>query len=284
MTNSRTVYVNGEYVAENDAKISIFDRAFLFADGVYEVTAVLDGALVDFDNHMARLARSLGEMEIIAPLGDNELKAMHEELAKRNAIDEGIIYMQISRGTADRDFAYPVDARPTLIAFTQEKKITASPYAESGVKVVTLPDIRWQRRDIKSTSLLAQAMTKEAAKRQGAFEGWMVEDGFVTEGTSSTAFIVLAGQKVVTRPLSNAILPGVTRRAIIGLAERDGIALEERAFSVEEALGASEAFLTSASTFVLPIIEIDGAKIGDGKPGPLARQFRKLYLEEARKA
>ena len=284
MTNSRIVYVNGKFVAESDAKISIFDRAFLFADGVYEVTAVLDGALVDFDNHLTRLARSLGELEIAAPLSDSELKAMHEELAKRNGIDEGIIYMQISRGTADRDFAYPADARPTLIAFTQEKRIVGSPFAESGVKVVTLPDIRWQRRDIKSTSLLAQAMTKEAAKRQGAFEGWMVEDGFVTEGTSSTAFIVLAGQKVVTRPLSNAILPGVTRRAIIGLAERDGISLEERAFSVEEALGASEAFLTSASTFVLPIIEIDGTKIGDGKPGPLARQFRELYLREARKA
>ncbi len=283
MSSPRTIYVNGAYVSEAEATVSIFDRAFLFADGVYEVTAVLDGKLVDFDNHMARLARSLGELEIAAPLGDRELRVMHEELVARNALREGIVYMQISRGSADRDFAYPEGAQPTLVAFTQEKQLTHSPYAETGVKVVTLPDIRWKRRDIKSTALLAQAMAKEAAKRKGAFEGWMVEDGFVTEGTSSTSFIVLADRTVVTRPLSNAILPGVTRRAILALAERDDMVVDERPFTVEEALGASEAFLTSASSFVLPVVEIDGVKIGDGKPGPVARQFRELYLSEARK-
>jgi len=283
MTSSRIVYVNGEFVAEEDAKISIFDRAFQFADSVYEVTAVLDGALVDFDNHMVRLTRSLGEMEIAAPLDEAALRAMHGELIARNQLREGLIYMQVSRGSADRDFAYPKGIQPTLIAFSQEKNLTASPYAETGVKVVTLPDIRWKRRDIKSTSLLAQAMAKEAAKRQGAFEAWMVEDGFVTEGTSSTSFIVLADRTVVTRPLSTAILAGVTRRAVLKLAETDGIKIDERNFSVEEALGASEAFLTSASTFVLSVVEIDGVKIGDGKPGPIARQFREHYLTEARK-
>ncbi len=283
MSSSRTVYVNGDFVAEADAKISIFDRAFLFADSVYEVTAVLDGKLVDFDNHMSRLARSLGEMEIAAPLEPGDLRAMHEALVERNGLREGLIYMQVSRGSADRDFAYPDGIQPTLIAFTQEKTLTNSPFAEMGVKVVTLPDIRWKRRDIKSTALLAQAMGKEAAKRQGAFEAWMVEDGFVTEGTSSTSFIVLADGTLVTRQLSSAILAGVTRRAIIKLAEQTGIRVDERPFSVDEALGASEAFLTSASTVVLSIIEIDGVKIGNGEPGPVARQFREHYLSEARK-
>ena len=283
MAEPRTVYVNGDYLPENEAKVSIFDRAFLFADSVYEVTAVIESGLVDFDNHLARLARSLGELGLKSPLEDDALRAMHEELIARNALSEGIIYMQISRGAADRDFAYPANSAPTLIAFTQAKQIIDTPLAESGVAVITLPDIRWRRRDIKSTSLLAQAMAKEAAKQAGAFEGWMVEDGFVTEGTSSTSFIVTGDNTIVTRPLSNAILPGVTRRAVIELAGRDGVALEERPFTVEEAIAAREAFLTSASTFVLPVVEIDGKTIGDGQPGPIARQFRALYLAEARK-
>ena len=284
MSEPRTVYVNGEYLAETEAKVSIFDRAFLFADGVYEVTAVIDGRLVDFDSHLARLARSLGELGLKSSASDNELRAMHEELIARNGLREGLVYMQISRGAADREFAYPEGIQPTLIAFTQAKQIVETQLTETGVKVVTLPDIRWQRRDIKSTSLLAQAMAKEAAKQQGAFEGWMVEDGFVTEGTSSTSFIVTSDGTVVTRPLSTAILPGVTRRALIALAKRDGIALEERPFTVAEAHKAQEAFLSSASTVVLPVVEIDGVPIGDGRPGPIARQFRALYLKEARKA
>ena len=284
MPEPRTVFVNGDFLPETEAKVSIFDRAFLFADGVYEVTAVIDGRLVDFDNHLARLARSLGELGFTSPLSDAELRAMHEELATRNGLTEGLVYMQISRGTADREFAYPEGIKPTLIAFTQAKQIVETPLAETGVKVVTLPDIRWKRRDIKSTSLLAQAMAKEAAKQQGAFEGWMVEDGFVTEGTSSTSFIVTGDGRVVTRQLSTAILPGVTRRALIELAKREGIELEERPFTVDEATHAREAFLASASTVVLPIVEIDGVSIGDGRPGPIARQFRALYLAEARKS
>jgi len=280
---SRTVYVNGAYLSEDEATVSIFDRAFLFADGVYEVTAVVDGRLVDFEAHMARLHRSLGEMEMASPISDGEYAAMHRELIDRNDLAEGIVYMQVTRGAADRDFAFPDESKPTLIGFTQVKSLTNSELAKSGVNVVTLPDIRWKRRDIKSTALLAQALTKEVAKQRGAFEGWMVEDGFVTEGTSSSAFIVWDGATIVTRPLSNEILPGVTRRAILRLAENTELEVDERPFSVDEVKAAGEAFLTSASSFVLPVVEIDGVQIGDGKPGPVTEMFRRLYLEEARR-
>lgn len=280
---SRIVYVNGDYVPEDEAKISIFDRAFLFGDGVYEVTAVIAGKFVDFAPHLARLRRSLGELDMASPLDDAALEEMHRQLLARNNLSDGLIYMQVTRGTAERDFPYPEGVAPTIVAFTQEKNVADSPLAETGVSVVTIPDIRWQRRDIKSTALLAQCIGKEAAKRQNAYEAWMVEDGFVTEGTSSSAFIVTGGNTIVTRPLSNAILPGVTRRSILRLAETTDTQVEERTFTVEEAKQASEAFLTSASSFVLPIVEIDGSKIGAGSPGPVATQLRKIYIEEARR-
>ncbi len=280
---TRTVYVNGAYLPEGEAQISIFDRAFLFADGVYEVTAVVGGKLVDFEPHLSRLRRSLGELAMACPLSDEALREMHEELLRRNALEEGVVYMQVTRGAADRDFTYPEDAEPTVIAFTQVKQLVDSPLAESGVKVVTIPDIRWRRRDIKSTALLPQAMGKQIAKTHGAFEAWMVEDGYVTEGTSSTAFIVTDDDTVVTRHLSNDILPGVTRRAILRLAGTSDIRFEERPFTVDEAMAAREAFLTSASSFVLPIVEIDGHRIGDGKPGPVVARLRDCYLQEAEK-
>lgn len=281
---TRTVYVNGDYVPVEEAKISIFDRAFLFGDGVYEVTAVLDGKLVDFGPHLERLHRSLKELDMAQPLSDEELRRMHEELRNRNALTEGVIYMQITRGAAERDFAYPENAPQTVIGFTQEKALADPPQAEQGVAVITIPDIRWRRRDIKSTAMLAQAMGKEAAKRAGAYEAWMVEDGHITEGTSCSAFIVKDGNVLVTRPLSNAILPGVTRRAILKLAAGGDITVEERLFTVEEAKTAQEAFLTSASSFVLPVVEIDDVTIGDGKPGPVTAKLRRLYLEEARRS
>ena len=209
------------------------------------------------------------------------MREMHEELIRRNTLTEGLVYMQITRGVADRDFAYPEDAEPTVVAFTQVKALTDSPLARSGVSVVTIPDIRWRRRDIKSTALLAQAMGKQAAKDHDAYEAWMVEDGYVTEGTSSSAFIVTGGDTVVTRQLSNDILPGVTRRAILKLSESAGVKVEERLFTVDEATAASEAFLTSASSFVLPIVQIDGHKIGDGTPGPIVAKLREIYLKEA---
>lgn len=280
---SRIVYVNGAYVPEEEAKVSIFDRAFLFGDGVYEVTAVLGGKFVDFPPHLTRLRRSLGELDMASPLDDAGIEEMHRELMTRNSITDGLIYMQVTRGSAERDFPFPKDIAPTIIAFTQEKDVANSPHAETGVPIITIPDIRWQRRDIKSTALLAQCIGKEAAKNQGAYEAWMVEDGFVTEGTSSSSFIVTGDNVIITRPLSNAILPGVTRRSILRLAETTDVTVEERKFTVDEAKKASEAFLTSASSFVLPIVEIDGVVIGTGAPGPIAKQLRKIYLEEARK-
>lgn len=280
---SRIVYVNGNYVPEEDAKISIFDRAFLFADAIYEVTAVLDGKLVDYDAHMERLHRSLRELNMDQPVSDAAIREMHEELMARNNITNGLIYMQITRGVAERDFAYPEEAEQTIIAFTQEKDLANSAQARTGIKIVTIPDIRWQRRDIKSTGMLAQAMGKQAAKDAGVNDAWMVEDGYVTEGTSNTAFIVVDGNKLVTRPLSNAVLPGITRRTIMKLAGNGDITIEERPFTVDEAKAADEAFITSASSFVMPVVEIDGAMIGGGQPGPVTRKLREAYIDEARK-
>ena len=279
---SRNVYVNGSYLPEAEAKVSVYDRAFLFGDAVYEVTAVLDRLLVDFAAHLARLDRSLTEIALPAPLSHDELRVLHQALIERNDLDEGIVYLQISRGPADRDFAYPEIVAPTVVAFTQSRKLVANPYAATGVKIITIPDLRWKRRDIKSTSMLAQAMGKQAAKLKGAYEAWMVEDGCVTEGTSSSAFILDDAGVIRTQPLGHHILPGVTRRAVLRLAATQGVSLDERPFTVAEALRAREAFMTAASAFVLPVVEIDGIVIGDGRPGPVARAFRDLYIEEAR--
>jgi D-alanine transaminase len=276
----RTVYVNGRYVPESEAAVSIFDRGFLFADGVYEVTAVVRGKLVDYDPHMERLERSLKEIELAWPCTRSELRRMHDELIRRNRLDQGWVYMQMTRGAADRDFKFPKDAPGTLVGFTQEKQLIDNPDAVRGVKVITVPDIRWLRRDIKSVMLLASVLGKQQAHQAGAFEAWMVEDGKVTEGTSSNAYIVRGG-KVVTRSLSNRILAGVTRRALFALADRHGVEMEERSFSPDEAYAADEAFLTSASNFVLPIVEIDGKRIGGGQPGPVARRLRALFIDMA---
>jgi D-alanine transaminase len=280
---SRIVYVNGVYVPEEEAKISVFDRAFLFGDAVYEVTAVLDGRLVDFAAHLKRLHRSLSEIALAIRMSDGGLRELHDVLIAENEVGEGLVYLEISRGPADRDFAYPVEAEPTVVAFTQIKPLIDNPFAETGVKVVTIPDIRWKRRDIKSTSMLAQAMGKQAAKLRGAYEAWMVEDGYVTEGTSSSAFVLDSEGVLRTQPLGHHILPGVTRRAILRLASEEALKVEERPFTIAEALGAREAFLTAATAFVLPVVEIDGLPIGDGTPGPVGRTFRRLYIEEARK-
>ena len=267
---------------EEEAKISIFDRGFLFADGVYEVTAVVNGKLVDYDPHMERLERSLRELRMAWPCTKDELRAMHLELVRRNNLSEGIIYMQVTRGVADRQFNFPKEAKSSLVAFTQEMKLVDNPNAVKGVRVITTPDLRWARRDIKTVMLLAPVLGKQEAYEQGAQEGWMVEDGVVTEGTSSNAYIVKDG-KVITRGLSNSILAGCTRRSLFRLAAEHGITIEERAFTPEEAYAADEAFLTSASQFVMPITEIDGHRIGGGQPGPVVRKLRELFLAEAGK-
>lgn len=278
---ARIVYVDGAYVDEADAKVSIFDRGYLFADGVYEVTSVIGGKLVDAEPHFDRLDRSLGELEIAPPCSRDELIEVHRELIRLNDLDQGGVYMQITRGVADRDFTYPTDTPSVLTAFTQARSLIDHPKAAAGVSVVSMPDIRWRRRDIKSIALLAQAMCKQAAAEQGAYEGWMIEDGHVTEGTSSSSYIV-KGDTVITRPISNAILAGVTRRTVLRLMAETGIGLDERPFTLEEAYDADEAFMTSASSFVLPIVEIDGRMIGGGQPGPVARRLREIYIEEAR--
>lgn len=277
---SRIAYVNGHYLPEGEAKVSIFDRGFLFADGVYEVTPIVNGKLVDYDAHMERLDRSLGELRMAWPCSKDELRAMHVELIKRNGLKEGIIYMQVTRGVADRQFNFPKDAKSSLVAFPQVMSLIDNPNARTGVKVVTTPDIRWLRRDIKSVMLLAPVLGKQDAYEKGASEGWMVEDGFVTEGTSSNAYIV-KDNTVITRPLSNRILAGCTRRALFRLAAEHGVKIEERLFTPEEAYAADEAFLTSASQFVMPITEIDGKRVGGGQPGPVTRKLRELFLEEA---
>ncbi len=282
----RTVYVNGEYLPETEAKVSIFDRAFLMADGVYEVTSVLGGKLVDFDGHAKRLARSLNELDMKAPCTEEELLAIHRELVARNEITDGLVYLQVTRGSAgDRDFAFPdpETTEPTLVLFTQNKPgLADSPAAKTGIKVISLEDIRWGRRDIKTVQLLYPSMAKMAAKKAGCDDAWFVEDGKVTEGSSNNAYIVKGG-KIITRELSHDILHGITRAAVLRFAKEAQMVVEERSFTVEEAQQADEAFVTSASSFVMPVVELDGAKIGAGTPGPVAARLREIYLEESMK-
>ena len=281
---SRIVYVNGDYVAEEDAKVSVFDRGFLFADGVYEVTSVLGGKLIDFDGHAKRLERSLTELEMNSPVTTDELLEVHRQLVERNGVDEGMVYLQITRGAADRDFAYPKDAAPTIVLFTQEKRLIESPAAKTGMKVISIEDQRWGRRDIKTVQLLYPSMGKMMAKAAGADDAWMGEDGFVTEGTSNNAYIVTKEGVLVTRHLGNEILHGITRAAVLRFAREAQMKVEERAFTVDEAKDAAEAFITSASTFVMPVVEFDGEAIGEGKPGPIATRLREIYLDESLKA
>ncbi|BCH55849.1 D-amino-acid transaminase [Agrobacterium vitis] len=279
----RTVYLNGAFLAENEAHISIFDRGFLFGDGIYEVTAVLDGKLVDSALHMARLERSVGEIGGHLPVSTDEIVEIERRLIAENGLKEGMIYLQYTRGAEDRNFLYSEDLAPTLLLFTQSKSLDVASVMEKGLKVKTVTDQRWARRDIKSVCLLPQVLAKRAAKAEECDEAWMVEDGFVTEGASSTAYIVTADDKIITRANSNATLPGCTRLALLQLAKENGLVIEERPFSVEEALAAREAALTSASNFIVPITSIDGKPVGDGKPGPVVTRLRALYMENARR-
>ena len=279
---SRIVYVNGRFVPESEAHVSIFDRGFLFGDGVYEVSSVLDRGLVDNSAHLARLERSLGELGMALPATPDEIVRAQKELIARNDLDEGTIYLQITRGPADRDFAYPAEPKPTLVMFTQKKSILDNPLAARGITVITVPDLRWRRRDIKTVGLLAASMAKQAALDAGADDVWMVEDGVVTEGSSNNAYIVTGDGVVVTRHLGSEILHGITRAAVLRLSREHQIAVEERAFTVDEAKSAAEAFITSASSFVIPVTGIDGETIGDGRPGAITTRLREIYIESAR--
>jgi D-alanine transaminase len=278
---SRIVYVNGSFVPFEQATIPLMDRGFLFADGIYEVSAVINGQLIDNEPHLARLDRSLKEIRIANPYSTAEWIRLEEEIVARNRLAEGLVYMQVTRGAAEREYVFPKDATPTVVMFTQPKNMIASPLAETGAAVITVPDLRWNRRDIKSIGLLAQVLAKQAAAEAGVAEAWMVEDGLITEGGSSTAFILTKDRKIVTRPLSTAVLPGITRLSVMRLAKENGLTIEERAFSVEEALSAAEAFLTSASSLVMPVVTIDGKPVADGKPGPMTRRLRRVYLDMA---
>ncbi|MDC0011729.1 D-amino-acid transaminase [Octadecabacter sp.] len=282
---SRTVYVNGDYLPEEDAKISIFDRSFLMADGVYEVTSVLGGKLIDFAGHAKRLERSLNELDMQKPDAFDDLLEIHRELVRANDITDGMIYLQVSRGSAgDRDFAYPsADVKPTLVLFTQNKPGMAdSPMAQKGLKIISIEDQRWGRRDIKTVQLLYPSMGKMMAKAAGCDDAWMVEDGAVTEGTSNNAYIV-KGDTIVTRHLGTEILHGITRAAVLRFAREAQMKVEERSFTIEEAQDADEAFITSASMFVMPVVEIDGTAVGTGTPGSVAGRLREIYLDESRK-
>ncbi|MBN9060963.1 MAG: D-amino acid aminotransferase [Rhizobiales bacterium 65-9] len=283
---SRTVYVNGVFLPEHDAKISIFDRGFIFADGIYEVSAVMAGKLLDNDAHLKRLERSLGEIGMPMPMPAEEIVKIQKELIARNDIVEGTVYLQVTRGAADRDFPFPpADTMQTLVMFTQKRDFTNSPAARAGIRMATVRDIRWERRDIKSVALLAQVLAKQAAAEKGCQEAIMhTADGVVTEGGSSTIFIVTANGELVTRPLSNEVLPGITRQSLKLLCDERGVPFIERAFTVDEALAAPEVFVTSAGSFVTAVVEIDGKRIGGGQPGPVARRLREIYLDEAVKA
>ncbi|MEX0968936.1 MAG: D-amino-acid transaminase [Paracoccaceae bacterium] len=280
----RTVYINGSYLPEDEAKISVFDRGFLMADSVYEVTMVLDGKLCDFPGHMARLARSLDALDIPAPLDEPALIAMHRELINRNALIEGGIYLQITRGAHDRDFLWPDTLTPTVVAFTQARDLVNMPSAVRGIAVVTVPDIRWGRRDIKTTQLLGAALAKNNAHQAGADDAWFVEDGFVTEGSSNNAWIITADGTLLTRHLSNHILHGITRKALMRYAGEVQMKVEERPFTILEAQAAQEAFITSAGSLLCPVVKVDGVAIGSGEPGPITQRLRALYIEESRKA
>jgi D-alanine transaminase len=276
-------YVNGSFVPLADAKVSILDRGFLFGDGIYEVAAVLDGKLIDSASHLARLERSVGEIELALPETTARIEEIQKELVTRNNLVNGMVYLEVTRGAdTGRDFAFPKDVKPTLVMFTSVKDIINAPSARTGIAVITVPDLRWTRRDIKSVALLAQVLAKQAAAAAGAGEAWMIEDGKVTEGGSSSAFLLTQDDVLVTRQNGSAILPGCTRKAVVKLAEERQLRVEERAFTVEEALAAKEAFITSATVFVQAVVSIDGKKVANGKPGPMTGRLREIYVEFAK--
>lgn len=282
---SRVAYVNGRYAPQAEARVHIEDRGFQFADGVYEVWAVLDGRLAEWDGHVERLERSLGELRIRRPMGREALKAVLRETVRRNGLRDGIVYIQVTRGQAPRDHAFPVpEPEPSMVVTVKRIDLAAvEARAAKGVAVVTTPEDRWGRCDIKTVGLLSNALAKQKARAAGAFEAWYVDDlGLVTEGSSTNAWIVDAEGQLRTRGTNCNILRGVTRRSLIDLARANGVEVSERPFSVDEAKAAREAFFTSASAFVMPVVSIDGAQVGEGRPGPTTLRLRDLYLQQAR--
>lgn len=283
---TRTVYLNGEFIAEQDAKVSVFDRGFLFADAVYEVSAVLNGRLLDNAAHLARLSRSCQALNLRLPCQPEDIEALQNRLIAENSLQEGAIYLQISRGNSgDRDFDFPGESvEPTFLMFTQARLLIDHPKSKTGIRMVSVEDIRWQRRDIKTVGLLAPCLAKEYAHRHDADDALLVENGLITEASSSNAWIVDAEGTLVTRPLSTHILHGITRQALLALAKQHDIRLEERPFTLEEAMNAREVFISSATTFIWPVISLNGKVIGGGVPGPVTGKLREIYVAEAMRA
>jgi D-alanine transaminase len=279
---SRIAYVAGQYLPHRQAAVHIEDRGYQFGDGVYEVIAVNGGHLVDLERHLARLNRSLTELRINRPMSEGALKIVLREVIRRNGVDAGIVYLQVTRGVAPREHAFPKAAKPVLVVTSRRSRPPDPRLGRDGVAVITIPDIRWQRCDIKSVALVANVLGKQQAREASAYEAWQVDhDGQVTEGTSTNAWIVTAEDSVITRAADHAILNGVTRVAILDIIHREGYRLVERPFSVEEAKAAREAFLTSTTADLLPVVRIDGAPVADGKPGPLSRKLRAAYFAHA---
>lgn len=276
----RYAYVNGRYVPHCDAAVHIEDRGYQFADGVYEVVTIAGGRFVDEAPHLDRLERSLRELAIVMPMSRRSLQLISRELTRRNGVTDGLIYMQVTRGVAPRDHKFPASAEPSLVMTTKRIDFASQPKFTDGVAAIVVPDQRWERRDIKTIALLPNCLAKQKAYEAGAYEAWQVDsDGLVTEGTSSNAWIVTADGQLVTRQLGSDILHGVTRRTILALADQQGIPFEERPFTVDEAKAAREAFVTSATSFVTPVVQIDDRVIGNGKPGSLSCQLLDRYRD-----
>ena len=278
---TRLAFVNGVFLPEAEATVSIFDRGFLFADGVYEVIALVDGRFVDDGPHLDRLDRSLREIQLASPMSRADLHSMLVELASRNGVTEGLIYMQVTRGPAERDFAFPAVQLPTIVAYARSLPVIAHPRALAGATAITVPDQRWARRDIKSIALLPQVLAKQAARAADAFEALMVEDGHLTEGGAATLFMVKNGA-LVTHALGTDVLPGITRERVFALASKRGIVIVERSVSTEELRNADELFITAATAFVMPIVRVDGAAIGSGEPGAITLWLREDYIASVR--
>ena len=281
---NKQVYVNGKYFDKNDAVVSVFDRGFLFADSVYEVTAVIKGLLVDWKAHFSRLKNSLKEINLELNIQEKEIFSIQKNLIDKNKIKEGLVYIQVTRGIGERDFNFSeTQFKPTIVIFTQEKKILNTDRAKKGIKVVTFEEERWKRRDIKTTQLLASSMAKSEASKIGKDDCWFIEEGYITEGSSSNAFIINDNNEVITRELSHNLLGGITRSSLLHFCKKNNMKFRESKFTELEAKAAREAFITSATNFVVPVIEIDGDKVGKGVVGSHVKKFQKLYLNEIQK-
>jgi D-alanine transaminase len=277
----RQVYINGEFKKEDEAKVSVFDRGLLFSDSLYEVTTVIDGKLIDFNNHMKRLDRSMTELKFKKLLNHEDILVFHRKLIELNNLKEGMIYLQVTRGVADRSFDMPKnEIKPTVLAFTQEKIIIDSESAKNGIKVMTLEDMRWKRCDIKTTQLLYASMAKTEATEKGFDDAWMIRQGYITEGSSSNAWII-KGKIIMTRHSDNLILSGITRDAIFKCAKDLGYEVVTKNISLQDAQSAHEAFITSATACVMPVVKINTNQIGDGKPGKFVTALRAEYIKQA---